>query len=171
MEREKGHQNQDTPVESPGVCDQLNLGKVAAGAVEPDPEVPSLADPSEGDTIQSRYLYTVFIPVLSQPLFTSMHTASITISDTCNYFPMPFHISTVTFIILMAAEYCITLKQLNFLRLLKVHTLHAWFTLDSFGSEHFAREELSEEREPLGEGCRKSVSSRVSQAATLMGEY
>lgn len=58
-----------------------------------------------------------------------------------------------------AAEYFIMLKQLCFLSVAKVHTLHAWFTLDSSDSGHFARDELGEEREPLGEGYWKSIAS------------
>lgn len=54
--------------------------------------------------------------------------------------------------------------------MLKVHTLHTWFTLDLFDSGQFARDELSEEREPLGEGYWKSVASRARKAATLMGD-
>ena len=42
--------------------------------------------------------------------------------------------------------------------------------LDSFGSEHFARDGLSEGREPLGEGCWKSLATRASEAATLVGD-
>lgn len=41
-----------------------------------DPDIPSLADPPEGDTTQSQYLHTVFIPVLFPLLPTWMHIAS-----------------------------------------------------------------------------------------------
>lgn len=90
-------------------------------------------------------------------------------SDLCNYFPV-LHISTVTFIIFMAAEQFTMLSQLSFLQLLNVHTLHAWLPRDFFGSQHFSRDQMSKEREPLGEGYWKSVASRTSEAAALVGE-
>lgn len=147
----------------------MNLGEAAAGAVNMTLRFPAWQTnpkfiPSNPNT------FTQF-SFLSSPNFYPRKCTLLQLlsSDTCNYSPMPFHISTATFIILMVAEYCIALKQLNFLQLLKVHTQHAWFTLDPSGSEHFARDELSEEREPLGEKRRGSVASGASQAATLLG--
>lgn len=53
---------------------------------------------------------------------------------------------------------------------LKVHTLYAWLTLKSLSSGHFARDELSQERQLLGKGSWKTVATRASKTAALLGE-
>lgn len=91
-------------------------------------------------------------------------------SDMCNYLLVSFPIFPGTFITLRLQNISSCWNCSVSFQLLKVHTLHAWFTLDSFDSGHFARDELSEEREALGEGYWKSVASRARKAATLMGD-
>lgn len=62
-----------------------------------DPDIPSLADPPEGDTTQSQYLHTVFIPVLFPLLPTWMHIASTIVRyvqlfpNTVSYFYSHIH--------------------------------------------------------------------------------
>lgn len=126
-----------------------------------------------GDTIQSQYLYAIFNPVLLKPSSIGMHTALACIFRYVQLFPNAFvYFYTVAFIIfLIAAEYLIMLKWLSFLQLQKVHTLRAWLTLNSLSSGHFARNELSQERQPLGKkGCLKSVAIRDNKGATLLGQ-
>ena len=112
----------------------------------------------------------VFIPILFHLYPCTWTLLQLVSSDMCNYLLISFPIFPGTFIILRLQSISSCWNSSVSFQSLKVHTLHAWFTLDSSDSGHFARDELGEEREPLGEGYWKSIASRARKAANLMGD-
>lgn len=69
----------------------------------------------------------------------------------CNYFPTRFHTSTVIYHVTCCRIFH-HVEIAPFSSVAEGPHPHAWFTLDSFDSGYFAMGELSEEREPSGEG-------------------
>ena len=111
----------------------------------------------------------VFIPILFQLYPCKWTLLQLVSSDTCNYLPISFPIFPGIFIILRLQNISSCWNSSLSFQSLKVHTLHAWFTLDSSDSGHFATDELGQEREPLGEGYWKSIASRGQESCKSHG--